>query len=1246
MPPVVQKLHDDLCVNYEAGRLRPCEVEWPPNQPSSFVNLALIHYQNRRTQEEIIEISKRCKAGASHIDELAASHFNVTKDIQAMFMPELEYSNKLPQRIIIEGAPGIGKTVLAKEIVYQWANGKVLQNYELVFLLYLRDPVLHKLKSIDDIFKLFISEDTEDLIRYVKKCNGKNIAFVIDGFDEYPVKLQKQSCMKDLITGQAYSAEFNECGIVVTSRPTATLFLHNIVDRRIEILGLPKEERERYVSLSLKSSFSKIQTFNNYLKRHPIIDNLCYIPLHLAILMFLFFHQNKLPETLTEMNELFIINTIYRYLDRNNLTPPGVVKRLRDFPNNIVGFIYKLSQLAFEGLQKNQLVFPLEQVKYVCPEVDIIPGGINGFGLLQAVQHYPETGAGRATSLNFLHFTMQEYLAAFHVSTTLSSEKQSSLMENTFWDGQFNFMWMMYVGIVGVKSNTFTSFISYSECTYSSPSKGYLYRYTSDSVYADKRKCLHLFQCYMEAKSNAEMPEAVSSIFTEGTIMLDDITLLPHHISSLIYFMSASSKQKWKRFSLGGCGLDHMALNSLLQHVIKYKENISTLEYVDLSGNRSNPWDVYCAIIKFCCVKSLTLCGNEEMNKYFQGIKDSLQINETLDLLTLHVYRETDMGKGRYNHNTKMVLSTTVLNGKLYFNTQVNDKKLLVSDERAVNVKILYDSYQYFETLPEIINFSNSNINKDTVCLIAFGLCNNKLVKKLDLSSNNISDDEIVILSDCLKRNNTLQKLNIAKNKITDDGAMLISEWLKHNNTLQKLNISQNKIVDYGAIAFANSLKHNTTLRKLRLSYNDINLRGMNTLSQFFIQYATSLSYVDLRGNRSSPWNVYCAIIRHCCVIRLTLCVDDRMKEYINKITESLQINTILQSLTLLNMGRIMSVEYIELNISWMTKCTKIVCKRKYPKFNNAKLNSKVIEFNIECSSDNISNEGINDDAVFFGLFGLHKNTAIQKINFSKNNITDMGTVNLSGYLESYHPFKELKLSGMNNLSQHINDVMVLTYVDLSGNISSPWGIYSAIITHCCVTNLVLFGDEGMPEYVESIREGMQKNVMLKSLTLCEVGRPGISVIESILVNNSTLKDLNLSWGNNAEGTKIMKRPLKPASYSDNEVCVNILYNDYHEILPKTIDLSKHNIDDDAACVITFGLYNNTIVEELDLSLNVITNEAVEFFNDCLKYNNTLLNLDISFNKLTANGAMAIGNCLRYNKTLQKLTAIYHPKSY
>ena len=362
LPAVVIELFDDLCDNYKIDRQRPHEEEWPPDQPSSIVNLALIHYKSTRTQQEVIEISKRCKEGASHVDKPTSSslHSNDTTDIKKLFIPEA--STKPPKHILIEGAPGIGKTVLSKEIAYQWANGELLQEHNLVFLMFLRDPRLHKVKSVKEILELFTSENSSDLYDIVKKYRGGNVAFVFDGFDEYPVALQKKSFITNLIKGENDGRLFINSTVVVTSRPTATLSLHHIVDRRIEILGFPKEERDKYISLSLRDSLDKFQEIDKYLKRHSIINNLCYIPLHLAILMYLF-QQDSLPETLTEMNEYFIINTIYRYLERHNLTPPGVVKVLTDLPSSIVAFIYKLSQLAFTGLSNNQLVFTYEEIK-------------------------------------------------------------------------------------------------------------------------------------------------------------------------------------------------------------------------------------------------------------------------------------------------------------------------------------------------------------------------------------------------------------------------------------------------------------------------------------------------------------------------------------------------------------------------------------------------------------------------------------------------------------------------------------------------------------------------------------------------------------------------------------------------------------------------------------------------------------------------------------------------------------------
>ena len=535
-------------------------------------------------------------------------------------------STESPKRILIEGAPGIGKTVLAKEIAYQWATNQILTEIKIVFLLYLRDSELQSIKSTKQLVQYMSmgcldDEQIKTFDKYLVNSKGQQLCIVMDGFDEYPSLFQKSSFIMDIINGVVLP----EAIVVITSRPTATVSLHDRVDRRIDILGLPKEEREKYISQTFSNLSDKKDALDKYLKQQPVINGLCFVPLHLAILLYLF-QQGSLPETLTEMNESFVLHTIYRHLERYGQTTSGAVDKLGKVPKQILDIVYNLSELAFKGLQENKLVFTFDEIKEVCPYVDETVGAINGFGLLQAVEHYPNKGAGTTTSFNFLHYTMQEYLAALHVSN-LPSEQQSSLIEKTFWGGQYNFMWMMFVGIVGIKSDIFVDFLS----------KGKVYKRKSevriaDKFRKDKMKLLHVFQCYLEAKENTEIPEVISSLFKDGKVIFSKVKLLPHNVTSLMSFICTKESIQWKTLELQQCEIGDIGMSVLQQFI---SENTSTLEYVDLSNNNSSPWGVYCAIIRHCSVNSLTLCGGRGIEDYASEMKESLQMNTKLLSLTL-----------------------------------------------------------------------------------------------------------------------------------------------------------------------------------------------------------------------------------------------------------------------------------------------------------------------------------------------------------------------------------------------------------------------------------------------------------------------------------------------------------------------------------------------------------------------------------------------------------------------------------
>ena len=182
------------------------------------------------------------------------------------------------------------------------------------------------------------------------------------------------------------------------------------------------------------------------------------------------------------------------------------------------------------------------------------------------------------------------------------------------------------------------------------------------------------------------------------------------------------------------------------------------------------------------------------------------------------------------------------------------------------------------------LNYTNNVVNVNTSCDIyisyRFSFSYAPDEEPIYLSGENVNDDAADVLAFGLCNNTTVMQLNVLKNKITDEGAVAIIDCLKHNNTIKKLDLSYNRITINGMNSMLKNIENHDQRITLSLEYVDLSNNGLS-----------------LNGMFTSPWGVYCAIIRHCCNSNLTLCGDKGMKEYIKEITDSLQANTTLQSL-------------------------------------------------------------------------------------------------------------------------------------------------------------------------------------------------------------------------------------------------------------------------------------------------------------------------------------------------------------
>ena len=361
---VVDWLSGHMKGRYRNMRFRKYEEEkdpWPPIKTKSYVTLALVHQKELQTrQETAATIYLRTKGNIHKIPQ----KIDVKKltDITQIFD---QVSGIIPNSILIEGHAGIGKTTLVKQICVEWSEGKLLTSDKLVLLLLLRDPNVQKITNKHGLIEHFTKSTSkvEQLYSYLEDKHGVGVTLIIDGFDELSTELRRDSFFRKVIEKRSLP----EAKIVVTSRPSASACLHNVVDKRIEILGFEQSSKNQYVTEALQDSPSKLEKLQRHFQQYPNIDAICYIPLIMSIIVFLCMCQpDELPPTATKMYASFILHTICHYLKRAGKISED--KMMEQIPPAIHVALQNLEKTAFDGLIKDKIVFTVEELPVLCKD--------------------------------------------------------------------------------------------------------------------------------------------------------------------------------------------------------------------------------------------------------------------------------------------------------------------------------------------------------------------------------------------------------------------------------------------------------------------------------------------------------------------------------------------------------------------------------------------------------------------------------------------------------------------------------------------------------------------------------------------------------------------------------------------------------------------------------------------------------------------------------------------------------------
>ena len=214
----------------------------------------------------------------------------------------------------------------------------------------------------------------------------------------------------------------NKARIVITSRPLASICFHEIVDKRVEILGFDKSTREQHINEALKNYPDypkKIKKLRQHFQSYPNIDAACYVPLVLNIMMFLCVLE-YLPPTTTEMYTSFILHTICHHLKRKEIMESDeMVTKMDEFPKSVCDVLEMLEKIAYDGLIQDKIVFEGKDL----PDHELCRNDPTCFGLLQSTKCFSAKNVGAPVlTFNFYHLELQEYFAAKHVASLPEDE--------------------------------------------------------------------------------------------------------------------------------------------------------------------------------------------------------------------------------------------------------------------------------------------------------------------------------------------------------------------------------------------------------------------------------------------------------------------------------------------------------------------------------------------------------------------------------------------------------------------------------------------------------------------------------------------------------------------------------------------------------------------------------------------------------------------------------------------------------
>ena len=687
--------------------------KWLPSPTQKVFNLAIIKkeiIQRGRIDNEFVHKTIR-----GQVDDILLLKSPI--ELKDLFK-DIEGERKV---ILIDGAPGSGKSTLTVHICQQWGKGELFNQFTVVILVQLRDP---KVQSAQSFAELLLTKDVamaEHAAREIIANDGCGVLWILDGYDELPSHLQDNSFISKLIKPKLYQQNpLSKTAVIVTSRPISSGVLCPLVSSRIEVLGFTAEEQKLFFSECLNNDTKAVETLMERLSSNPAMEGSCYLPLNASIVAHLYLTSGALPSTIYGIFSSLVQHCLSRYLhERQGISLElASFESLEGLPHELQTCFKQLCKLAFTGARDNKVTFSTSDLEALGASKEICE-----LGLLQAVPSI--VSHGRSFYHNFLHLSIQEMLVAVHISK-MSPSEQISTFDSTFNENRFSAVLQFYAAITKLRtSRPLLSLVP----RFLRPIPASIYDLIRKIIRKDSSALsVSLLNCLYEAQ-DAALCKYVGEELRGKIPLLDkwandayelnlfSLSLLPQDCLSIGYFLASIAVRYKGEFNvnLGGCSLGDTGVKILMQSLCRRLDphyeiigHLTVYLHEDQITEKGAP---YLAEVLGTtrALSELYLCCNPIGDIGLQYIAEALTTNISLIKLSL----------------TQCSIRITEVNG------------------------------------PKLTEM----------------LWRNRTLRVLNLSGNTaICDDQASFIIDGLKKNTSLKTLNLGLCNFTDKGVRLIQK--------------------------------------------------------------------------------------------------------------------------------------------------------------------------------------------------------------------------------------------------------------------------------------------------------------------------------------------------------------------------------------------------------------------------------------------------------------------------------------